>query len=374
MSDRISATVGFVSTGLAAAIAFDGWSGGLDGSTVVFLAALLATGTFLLRRYDLVDRAVWTPLGAGFATLVVIGALVWIGTGDLAELTVAELETSAIGPFVAAGLGIVGVVGAWADWTGLELERALTLSNRSAIAAAIGIAGILSISVWGVLVASGSAVVGFDPLDPFVRMTASTLGVGLGTVTVAAAVLSWSDRGFGYVDARLPDRRGWIYVVLGTVTLLCANVGIEFVFSMLGMESGTHSLVRSARDAPETLLVLIPLSYLVVGPGEELLYRNVVQKYLAEAFSGPGAILVASVIFASVHLPAYTGGGSGLLAVLNTLTIVFVLSVILGVAYARTHNVVVSALIHGSFNAVAFAVTYLELTNVAGALAGGALS
>jgi membrane protease YdiL (CAAX protease family) len=147
---------------------------------------------------------------------------------------------------------------------------------------------------------------------------------------------------------------------------LGSNLGISALFGWLGVESTTHSLIRAAQDNPGILLALVPLSYLVVGPGEELLYRNVVQKSLSTEFSPPGAVVVASAIFAAVHLPAYADPSGSALAVLNTLAVVFVLSLILGALYERTENVAVSALVHGSFNAIAFLVTYVEITGFPG--------
>lgn len=374
MSARTGATIGFVASGLAVAIVFNAWPAFLDGRNVVLVTTVLATVIFLLQRYELVSHSVGAPLAGGFALLAVVASLIAIGAGELAELTVAEIDASTLGPFLIALFGVIALVGARIDWVGVDRDRVLTLTNRSAIATVIGVVGILSIAIWGAFLMSVGSVTEIDPQLPFVQIVASTLAVGLGTATVAGTVLSWSGRGLAYIDASIPDRRGWVYVVLGTATLLGANIGIEFIFSIAGTESTTHSLVRTAQDAPEILLVLVPLSYLVVGPGEELLYRNVIQKYLAETFSEFGAIVVASVIFACVHLPAYTDQSGAVLEVLNTLSIVFVLSLVLGVTYYRTRNVIVSALIHGSFNAIAFALTYLELTDIVSVGANSALA
>jgi len=139
------------------------------------------------------------------------------------------------------------------------------------------------------------------------------------------------------------------------------NLGISAAFERLGVDAASHSVVRAAEANPEILLVLIPLSYLVIGPGEELLYRNVIQKSLYGSFSRRGAIVVASAIFAGAHIFAYSSPDSGPLATVATLLVIFALSLVLGTAYERTDNVLVPALIHGTFNAIAFAVTYAQL-------------
>ncbi|NIS30164.1 MAG: CPBP family intramembrane metalloprotease, partial [Actinobacteria bacterium] len=167
--------------------------------------------------------------------------------------------------------------------------------------------------------------------------------------------------GLGYIELRRPTPIDAAYVVGGVVVLLGLNLGIGWAFQQLGLSAARHTIFDIAQDDPELLLVLIPLSFLLIGPGEELLYRNVVQKSLYDAFSRPAAVVVASVVFAAAHVPAYSSAGATPLGVLNTLTVVFALSVVLGAAFERTRNVLVPALIHGGFNAIAFAATYAQL-------------
>lgn len=245
-------------------------------------------------------------------------------------------------------------------------DRLLRQARLATTAAMIGVAGIAAIFICGGLLVS--VVAGSDPesLSPLTETILSTLALGIGTTAVAGAYISISDLDRSYVDVRLPTRRELGYVVAGTFLLLLANLSISALFGWLGVESTTHSLIRAAEDDPAILLPLLPLSYLVVGPGEELLYRNVIQKSLYEEFSGVGAVVVASVIFAAVHLPAYADPNGTTLALLNTLATVFALSLILGAVYERTGNLAVPALVHGSFNAVAFAVAYAEIVGLLG--------
>jgi len=347
MTDRIGATAGFVLAGIALATTLRPWSATAPRG-VTFGAAVVATVAFLLRRHGRVDRRIGAPVAAAGAAAVVGGGLVGIAAGGDVLL-----------PAMAAGGGVLALALARADWLSIPGERLLAQARLATEGTAVGLAGIASIVVWGSLFVSVAGDGG-----PVVETTLSTVALGIGTGTVAAAYLAWSDRGWAFVDARMPDRREWGYVVVGVVLLLVSNLAISALFGWLGVESTTHSLVRAAQDDPEILLPLVPLSYLVVGPGEELLYRNVVQKSLGTGFSKPGAVVVASTIFAAVHLPAYADPDGTALALLNTLAVVFVLSLILGAAYERTGNLVVSALIHGSFNAVAFAVAYAEITGV----------
>ena len=231
---------------------------------------------------------------------------------------------------------------------------------------AIGAAGIVGIFVYAILV--GSIARGFVPggLGQPLSTVLSTLASGAGTLTVVALYLALSDRDLAFLDLRAPGLRGLAYAGGGALAILGGNLAIGLAFQRYGVESASHSIIRTAEADPTVLLVLLPLSYLIIAPGEELLYRNVIQKSLRESFSPVAAVVVASVIFAAVHLPAYSNPDQSLLATVNTLVIIFVLAVILGSIYERTENVVVPILAHGTFNAVAFAVTYAQLTGALG--------
>ena len=109
---------------------------------------------------------------------------------------------------------------------------------------------------------------------------------------------------------------------------------------------------------PELLLLLVPLSILLVGPGEELLFRGVVQGVLKQSFGPAGAIVIAAAIFAAIHFVALSGGVG---ARLVTITILFLPSLVFGTAYERSNNLVVPAMIHGAYNATLFAGLYLAV-------------
>ena len=136
---------------------------------------------------------------------------------------------------------------------------------------------------------------------------------------------------------------------------------ISIFFTKLGIKGSEHEVIQNAKNTQDTsfLLALIPLSILVVGPTEELFYRNVVQKSLYEHFDRRHAVVIASLIFSLIHFPAYATSsplniGSSLLAIL-------VLSLILGEWYRRTENLTVPILVHGLFNAIQFYIVYAEV-------------
>lgn len=126
----------------------------------------------------------------------------------------------------------------------------------------------------------------------------------------------------------------------------------------LGVPTTTNQIAELGRQSPEVFLLLIPLSYLLIGPGEELLYRGLIQRLFTESFSTHRAIVLASGLFAVVHVFSLSGAGK-----LTYIVIVFGLALILGGIYEYTDNLVVPAFIHGTYNAVQFAIVYLQTTS-----------
>ena len=267
----------------------------------------------------------------------------------------------AAGPAVAAAAGVGVVAMALLDARGVGSRRLLEMTRLALSGTALGFAGLLSIVAWSVVVAALYRAATGVAVSPSTGAVLSSLALGIGTGTVAWLYLEATDRGLGFIEVGWPGWRDAAVVVGGILVLLGLNVAIGTAFESLGLESAQHGLYDVAREDPGLLLVLIPLSMLVIGPGEELLYRNVIQKSLYRAFSRPAAVVVASAIFSAAHIPAYSSPDSSALALLNTLTVIFALSLVLGASFERTRNLAVPALIHGSFNAVAFAVTYVEL-------------
>ncbi|WP_435364911.1 CPBP family intramembrane glutamic endopeptidase [Haloarchaeobius sp. DYHT-AS-18] len=230
--------------------------------------------------------------------------------------------------------------------------------------ALLGFASLPVLVVYQLVLYMGAVLVfgQFEPTGPKGQII-SVLSLGLGTLTLAIAYLKYSDRDWSFVDLRVPTLRDVGWAVGGFVILLLGFIAITSLLNVLGLSTAQHSTAQQAQQGdPALLLPLIPLSLLIIGPGEELLYRNVIQKSLYTHFSKVGAVAVASAIFALVHIPAYATG-SGPAALASSLAVIFVLALVLGGVYARTENVLVPAFIHGAYNALAFASSYVDLTN-----------
>ncbi|WP_115864814.1 CPBP family intramembrane glutamic endopeptidase [Halorussus litoreus] len=365
-SDRSTAGAGVVLAGLALVAAGLPWDaagvGPVENATLAVLAGVALLG-FSLRRHGVLARESGA-LVAGIASLGVVGYVGLAASGVASASALGGDGAAATSPW-GVGLALVGGVGgavaAYGDWRGLPASFGEQVRATS-WGLAVGFLGLFAIAAWGSLLVSGVAgVTGTEP-GAMVQLALSSVALGLGTGTIALIYFRWADRTVSYLDVSTPDRRDAGYAVGGVAALLGLQVAVSEVFSQLGLSTAEHSVQQQAASGNvEILLLLIPLAFLVIGPGEELLYRNIIQKDLYGTFGEWGAVAVGSGVFALAHIPAYAGGGS-LASVLNTLVVIFFLSVILGAAYLKTENLVAPVLIHGAYDAIVFGQMYVQLT------------
>ncbi|MFB6282981.1 MAG: lysostaphin resistance A-like protein [Halobacteria archaeon] len=186
-------------------------------------------------------------------------------------------------------------------------------------------------------------------------------GVAFGSV--AYIYLKVRSLNFSFLGFRKPGLKdfGWVFAGL-FVLLIGANI-IGLIFKQAGIQSAENAIQTQGMNNPEIFLIMIPLAFLLIGPGEEMLFRGVIQNSLKESFSPISAIVIASVIFAIGHYLALTGGGSKF----ATLAVIFILSLILGASYEITDNLWVSSLIHGGYDAILFTAMYFIATGDMGA-------
>ncbi|UPM42315.1 CPBP family intramembrane glutamic endopeptidase [Halocatena salina] len=153
---------------------------------------------------------------------------------------------------------------------------------------------------------------------------------------------------------------GWVVVGVGLLLGIAQLVSILFHYG--GIMGGTNQIERFARVRPQLLLYLIPLAIVLIGPGEELLFRGAVQGRLRRSFSALPAIGLASALFGLVHVPAVVA--SSPVGVGSYVLTTFVLGVVLGGLYEHTDNLLVPALAHGVYNAILFGTLYVSLTGI----------
>ncbi|MCL9816502.1 CPBP family intramembrane glutamic endopeptidase [Natronocalculus amylovorans] len=239
-------------------------------------------------------------------------------------------------------------------------------------ATVIGIFGfvfgtVLSIAV---LLLLGVAGVGLTITSVIIVSLVFTQGIGFGAVALLyvqyrdAVVTSlqskvghrwWLAQSSLSIPVSVPSVRDLLLIGGGYIGTFIALIVASLALAATGVERGQQQITEIGIANPELILLLIPLSILLVGPGEELLYRGVVQGRMRESFGAVGAILLASAIFAGIH---YFGVDGDAVARLATVAVLFVPSIVFGVLYELSENIVVPSLVHGLFNATQFAGLY----------------
>ncbi|MGD8564970.1 MAG: type II CAAX endopeptidase family protein [Candidatus Bathyarchaeota archaeon] len=154
---------------------------------------------------------------------------------------------------------------------------------------------------------------------------------------------------------------GWKRASLGilviasilTIPLFFSAVGISVLEETLfGPDPGLEGY--EAQVMPRNslqLIILVIFSFVLVGPCEEIAFRGFIQKGFENSFGNMRGLLVASLLFGLLH------GLNTLYAIATT----FVAGLILGYVWQRTGgNTIVSALMHGLNNSIAFILAYFS--------------
>ncbi|GGN14506.1 CPBP family intramembrane glutamic endopeptidase [Halarchaeum nitratireducens] len=227
-----------------------------------------------------------------------------------------------------------------------------------ALATGVGLGGLAFGFALTLAAAAGVRFAGFT-LTPSLSIVLSVVllqGVAFGTVAYAYA--NYRDDPGRFITFRVPTIREVGLAVAGWLGALGALVVISLVLQSANAPTASNEVANYGLEHPEVLLVLVPLSFLLVGPGEELLFRGVVQGTLRERFGRVPAVVLASLIFASVHFTSLSGALTGRVVTIGAL---FVISLVLGGLYEYTGNLTVPALVHGAYNATQFGLLYVSI-------------
>ncbi|MEF8830881.1 MAG: type II CAAX endopeptidase family protein [Halobacteriales archaeon] len=362
-----AATAGVVVAAVALVGAVPWWPGdpvvalGSLGSPLAAALALVSALAFSARRFGLLDRQSAAGIaGAAGATIAAVSAvrLVAPAAGNSYPISAGYGLPVAM----VAGLGILGV--AVADYRGVGVDRLVEMGVGVLAGLGLTVAGFVGILLVG-LPLRALLEVGASPAQDLVLQLIVSPLAEVAFVAVALGYVFVTDRGWDYVDFERPTAVGIGLAILATLGLLVLQFATIAVIQVLGLPSSSQgTMQRAAREAaelgqPEIVLVLAPMMLLVVGPAEELLFRNVVQKRLYEAFARKSAVLVAGVVFAAAHLLSYASESAA--AVFVSLASIFFISLLLGFLYEYTENLTVAALAHGLYNATLVVLLYVGL-------------
>jgi membrane protease YdiL (CAAX protease family) len=226
------------------------------------------------------------------------------------------------------------------------------------VALAVGILGLVVAALLGAVVILPLVFVGIELSALALLVISLVTGQGIAFGGVALLYLRLRGLGLAYIGARIPSLRDVIAAVSGYLLALVALILGSVLVTLTQVETAQNQVSQIATQNPEVLLLLIPASFLLIGPGEELLFRGIVQGRLREAFGPVSGVVLASAIFATIHFTALTGSVGGRLA---TIGVLFFPSLVFGAAYELTDNIAVPAFIHGAYNATLFTLLYVIL-------------
>jgi membrane protease YdiL (CAAX protease family) len=184
---------------------------------------------------------------------------------------------------------------------------------------------------------------------------------GVGFPVVGYAYLRYRGRHvWEFVPTAIPSLRqigviggGW----LGALVLV-SIAGV--VIQLTGTTAAENQAGQVVAENPEFVPFLLPFVFLLNGPGEEFLFRGVIQGRFREEFGPAAAIVLATLMFAPIHVFSFVGATAQ--AALVTISILTVPSLVFGAVYEITDNFTVPALVHGLYNATLFGSIYLADT------------
>jgi membrane protease YdiL (CAAX protease family) len=197
-------------------------------------------------------------------------------------------------------------------------------------------------------------------ITPLSQLAVSLVAIqGLGFPLVALLYFRYTGRSLrAFVPVAIPSLRdlgvtvaGWVGAIV--ITPLVASVAI----GLANQQPASNAAGETAQQNPEIVPFLIPLVFLLNAPGEELLFRGVIQGLIRERFSAWAAIGLTTAAFAPLHIIALIGSPT---AALLTIVIISVPSIVFGTVYELTDNLVVPSLVHALFNSTLFAGAYLS--------------
>ncbi len=203
--------------------------------------------------------------------------------------------------------------------------------------------------LFGIGLGFSFAAIGGNP-DPG---TITVLNIFASQAGFAVATLGflWIVAGVDFVETDYPNPEksrlliGGLLTVLTVETVRQAAVGIGLL-----QPGGTLPI---SGDLP--FLTLLGIYLLVIGVTplvEELLFRGVIQQYVTDVSTKHVGILVATVLFVPIHGFGIVLTTSDLLAIGSIVGVLAVFSVVLGIVYHRTENLLAPVLVHAGYNAL----------------------
>jgi hypothetical protein len=223
------------------------------------------------------------------------------------------------------------------------------------VLAALGL-GIGALLVRGAALGLGELGVEITPARAILLSTVLLQGVAFGGVSLAylrlrnLSVREW-------IGVEFPDLRGWLTIASGWIVAFLGAMTMVFVVVFTGLDPAANQTSELGTADPLVFALLVPISFLLIGPGEELLFRGVIQNAMVESLGRWPGIVLATLLFAAAHVFSLTGPLTGRA---TTIGLLFVPGLVLAVTYDYSGNIVVPSLVHGAYNATLFALAFFS--------------
>lgn len=240
-----------------------------------------------------------------------------------------------------------------AQTSSLPLKEKARKVRALGVALGLTIAATVFSAIVGVLIAIPLFVLRLDIESPAV-IVSLLLG---GQVGFFAVGYLYVRRYSVSIPIERPKRRDLGYAIGGAIAALVFATVAGSVLTWFGLTPGAvlEEIITQNRIVA---LWLALLSIVVVAPIEEYLFRGVVQGRLRQAFSKPSAIVLASLLFGSLHFGNYVGSVS---TVVGWSLLIAGVGVIFGSIYERTNTLLVPIIAHALYNTVLFIAGYVAL-------------
>lgn len=237
-----------------------------------------------------------------------------------------------------------------------------TVARTVGSAVGVGVLGVLAYLVASIVFAQVGQLVGGFSLGVSLALS---LVVGQYVAFVGTGLAYLRIRGFdrtrivAYLGIERPTLLGLVIAVGGAVATFVVALTLSAVVASSGVEPAQNQGAAVAMQNPAIIPAIVLAMFLVVGPCEEFLFRGVVQSRLRESLPAAPAIVVASAVFAPAHVISLSGGGvSGVLIAIGLLVFP---SLLFGVVYEYTGNLVVVALMHALYNSILLSLLYIVI-------------
>ena len=182
---------------------------------------------------------------------------------------------------------------------------------------------------------------------------------GIGFPITALLYLRYRDLPLSYLDIKWPSLREVGIAVGGWLVIIVLIYAIAIIITVTGAEPAQNQAGQTAAENPEFIPYLIPLVFLLNAPGEEILFRGVIQNRLREQWGPVASIVLTASMFAPAHIISLLGS---LQAMAITIAVLFIPALVFGAVYEYTDNLTVPSLTHAFHNSVLFGLVYLAAT------------